>query len=586
MLEDLSIRDVGVIARAGITFSPGFTVVTGETGAGKTMILTGVALVMGGKADAAIVRTGAALAGVDATFRLSGSSRAQVSELLEQSAAELDDEALIISRTVAEGGRSKALLGGRPVPAAVLSEVAQKLVVVHGQADQARLRTTAWQRAAVDAYAGDDLAVLLARYRQVRIRWRDAVRERDERVNSRQERERQANLHRLALEEIEAVSPRAGEDEELDRLSALLSHAQSLRESLEATTSALVGDDVRGSAGAMGDIVSAQRALEGVVHLSADLGAMADRIRALVTEVADLASEVSAYGRTIDSDPERLASIEQRRHDLAVLRKKYGPELSDVITWRDEVMATVADVDADESRIQELETQIASDVQSVEKLARDMAEVRRAAGERFAAAISVELGHLAMPDAQVIVEVTEAEGPDRFGPDGCDEIAILLVPHPGAPARPIAKGASGGELSRLMLAMEVVLAGADPVPTFVFDEVDAGIGGKVAVEVGRRLAQLSRSSQVIVVTHLPQVAAFADAHIVVEKTSSDGVTSTTARTVVDAERVGELVRMLSGLSESDAGAAHAQELLDLARAHKTSATTGPGRVRGKRAAVR
>lgn len=586
MLEDLSIRDIGVIARAGIAFAPGFTVVTGETGAGKTMILTGVALVMGGKADAAIVRTGAPHAGIDATFRLADRARADVADLLDQASADLDDDALIISRTVSEAGRSKAVLGGRPVPATLLADVAQKLVVVHGQADQARLRTTAWQRAAVDAYAGEQLAALLGQYRTVRSRWRDAVRERDERTSSRLERERQANLHRLALEEIQAVSPSVGEDEELDRLSALLSHAQSLRESLEAATSALVGDDAKGTAGAMGDVVDAQRAVDSIAHLSPELGVLADRMRSLVSEVADLASESSAYGRTIESDPERLASIEQRRHDLAVLRKKYGPELSDVISWRDEVMATVADVDADESRIAELEAQIASDVLALQGLARELAQLRREAGSRFGQAISVELSQLAMPDAEVIVEVTETGDADGFGPDGCDEIAILLVPHPGAPARPIAKGASGGELSRLMLAMEVVLAGADPVPTFVFDEVDAGIGGKVAVEVGRRLAQLSRSSQVIVVTHLPQVAAFADAHIVVEKATVDGVTSTSARPVVESERVGELVRMLSGLSDSDAGAAHAQELLDLASADKASVSGASGRVRGKRTSVR
>lgn len=581
MIEELSIHDIGVIAQAGIVFDPGFTVVTGETGAGKTMILTGVALVMGAKTDSAVVRTGAGSAGADATFRLSQSSQEALREILEQSAAELEDDSLIISRTLNDAGRSKAALGGRAVPASVLADVASRLVVVHGQADQSRLKSTAWQRSAVDAFAGEPLSKTLEEYRAVRMRWRGAVRELEDRTEKRLERERQANLHRLALDEIEAVSPVAGEDAELDRLSGLLSHAQTLREATESAARALVGDDNSNATGAMGDVVGAQRALEGVQDLAPDLKKLGDRLKALIVELADLAAEASAFGRSIESDPQRLSTIEQRRHDLAVLRKKYGPELSDVITWRDEVMAAVADVDADEARTAELEAVIATDAAALGRLAHKLTRIRSEAGDRFGAAISAELAQLAMPESSVHVEVTPNPMSGEFGPDGADEIAILLVPHPGAPARPIAKGASGGELSRIMLGMEVVLAGADPVPTFIFDEVDAGIGGKVAVEVGRRLAQLSKSAQVIVVTHLPQVAAFADRHIVVEKSSSKGVTSTTARPVEEAERVGELVRMLSGLADSDAGAAHAQELLDLARDHKSAGRNKAGRVTKK-----
>jgi DNA repair protein RecN (Recombination protein N) len=578
MIEELSIHDIGVIAQAGIVFDPGFTVVTGETGAGKTMILTGVALVMGAKTDSAVVRTGAASAGADATFRLSQSSQVALREILEQSAAELEDDSLIISRTLNDAGRSKAAMGGRAVPASVLADVSSRLVVVHGQADQARLKSTAWQRSAVDAFAGESLSKTLEEYRAVRMRWRGAVRELADRTEKRLERERQANLHRLALDEIEAVSPVEGEDAELDRLSGLLSHAQTLREATESAARALVGDDNSNAPGAMGDVVGAQRALEGVQDLAPDLKKLGDRLKALIVELADLAAEASAFGRSIESDPQRLSTIEQRRHDLAVLRKKYGPELSDVITWRDEVMAAVADVDADEARTAELEAVIATDAAALGNLAKQLTSIRSEAGNRFGAAISTELAQLAMPESSVLVEVTPNPISGEFGPDGADEISILLVPHPGAPARPIAKGASGGELSRIMLGMEVVLAGADPVPTFIFDEVDAGIGGKVAVEVGRRLAQLSKSAQVIVVTHLPQVAAFADRHIVVEKSSSKGVTSTTARPVEEAERVGELVRMLSGLADSDAGAAHAQELLDLARDHKSAGRSKAGRV--------
>jgi DNA repair protein RecN (Recombination protein N) len=581
MIEELSIHDIGVIAQAGIVFDPGFTVVTGETGAGKTMILTGVALVMGAKTDSAVVRTGAASAGADATFRLSQSSQEALREILEQSAAELEDDSLIISRTLNDVGRSKAALGGRAVPASVLADVSSRLVVVHGQADQSRLKSTAWQRSAVDAFAGESLLKTLEEYRAVRMRWRGAVRELEDRTEKRIERERQANLHRLALDEIDAVSPVEGEDAELDRLSALLSHAQTLREATESAARSLVGDDNSNATGAMEDVVGAQRALEGVQDLAPDLKKMGDRLKALIVELADLAAEASAFGRSIESDPQRLSTIEQRRHDLAVLRKKYGPELSDVITWRDEVMAAVADVDADETRTAELEAVIATDAAALGRLAKKLTSIRSEAGNRFGTAISTELAQLAMPESSVLVEVTPSPVSGEFGPDGADEIAILLVPHPGAPARPIAKGASGGELSRIMLGMEVVLAGADPVPTFIFDEVDAGIGGKVAVEVGRRLAQLSKSAQVIVVTHLPQVAAFADRHIVVEKSSSKGVTSTTARPVEDAERVGELVRMLSGLADSDAGAAHAQELLDLARDHKSAGRSKAGRVTKK-----
>jgi DNA repair protein RecN (Recombination protein N) len=311
-------------------------------------------------------------------------------------------------------------------------------------------------------------------------------------------------------------------------------------------------------------LAAATKALDRAVEVDPQLTPVRDRFREISSIAADTAVTLSSYASEIDADPARQAWVEERRNALAGLRRRYGATVDQVLEWLEQAQGTVAEVFGDEDRLAVLAEQELAAQSTVTKLAASLSAARIKAGKRFSIAVTGELQALAMPDSVLDVSIETVVELSKFGTHGADEIEFLLQPHVGSSPLPIGKGASGGELSRVMLAIEVVLAGVDPVPTFVFDEVDAGIGGRAAVEVGRRLARLARTAQVIVVTHLPQVAAFADQHVVIAKSADGLVTASSVTAVTGAARITELVRMLSGLTNSQAGAAHAEELLELA----------------------
>ncbi|MFW6689575.1 DNA repair protein RecN [Streptomyces sp. MAR4 CNX-425] len=590
----MRIQSLGVIDDAVVELSPGFTAVTGETGAGKTMVVTSLGLLLGGRADAALVRIGARSAVVEGRVAVPEGSPAAVRA--EDAGAELDDGALLISRTVSAEGRSRAHLGGRGVPVGLLGELAEDLVAVHGQTDQQGLLKPARQRGALDRYAGDAVAAPLAKYAAAYRRLRAVSAELDEITTRARERMQEADLLRFGLEEVAAAEPRAGEDVELAAEAERLGHAEGLAAASAAAHAALAGDPADPEAVDAGTLVAgAQRALAAVRAHDPALAGLADRLTEVGILLGDVAQELAAYGDGIDADPLRLAAVEERRSVLTHLTRKYGHEpaggpaggggdgagdgsVAAVLAWAEAGAARLAELDGDDDRIGELTAERDALRAELAHLAETLTEARAEAAERFGTAVTEELTELAMPHARVTVDLrrTEvAEGADgleidgrtvAYGPTGVDEAELLLAPHPGAPPRPIAKGASGGELSRVMLAVEVVFAGSDPVPTYLFDEVDAGVGGKAAVEVGRRLARLARGAQVVVVTHLPQVAAFADRQLLVEKTSEGSVTRSGV-TVLDGEaRVRELSRMLAGQEDSETARAHAEELLAAARA--------------------
>src|SRR5271170_4626125 len=527
MLEEVRINGLGVIDDAVLELSAGFTALTGETGAGKTMVVTALGLLFGGRADPARVRPGAARAAVEGRLLVSP----EVAREVEEAGGDLDEDGtvLVLSRSVSAEGRSRAFAGGRSVPVSLLQVLADDLVAVHGQADQQQLLKPGRQRDALDQFGGPELAVVLSDYRRVFARHR-AVREELEAL-TRAERERTAEAEtlRLGLAEIEAAAPVAGEDATLLAEDERLANADALHAAAAAAHEALAGDPTSSSVDAS-DVLTllglAARALEPVRSHDPVLAGLAGRLSEAAYVLSDLAADLASYTESLDSDPARLAELE-----------------GDTDT-----IATLADEEA------ELATQVGS-------LAADLTALRSAAAERFGTAVTAELTELAMPHASLTAVLTELDEP---GPHGADDVEIRLAAHPGAPPLPLHKGASGGELSRVMLAIEVVYAGADPVPTFVFDEVDAGVGGKAAVEVGRRLARLARSSQVIAVTHLPQVAAFADNHLVVEKSGDGLVTSSGVTRLDQPSRVRELSRMLAGLEDSEFGQAHAEELLAMA----------------------
>ena len=582
MLDELRIRGLGVIDDALLPLGPGLTAVTGETGAGKTMVVTGLGLLFGGRADPARVRPGAQRASVDGRLRTDPDGR--VARQVEEAGGELDEDgSLMLTRTVSVEGRSRAFAGGRSVPVSLLNYLADDLVAVHGQSDQLQLLRPGRQREALDRYAGAELTAVLADYQSAYNRHRKVHAELATLTSEARSRAAEAEALRAGLTEIEKLEPVAGEELALRAEEERLANADSLHAAATTAHEALLGDPAAGHEGA--DAVTllghARQALEAVRRHDAEIDGVAGRLSEAAYLISDVAAELATYIQSIDADPARLAAVQERRAALGRLIRAYGPggiaayisgspaeppqesddDVAAVLDWAGRAAARVAELDTDDDKIAALTAEEAELAAQVGELATRLTELRRTAGEKFAEDVTAELTALAMPHARISVALTAL---GELGPHGADDVEIRLAAHPGAPPLPLHKGASGGELSRVMLAIEVVFAGADPVPTFVFDEVDAGVGGKAAVEVGRRLARLARLAQVIVVTHLPQVAAFADNHLVVAKSDDGTVTSSgVVRLGYDA-RVRELSRMLAGLEDSEFGQAHAAELLAMA----------------------
>jgi DNA repair protein RecN (Recombination protein N) len=578
VLEELRLQGLGVIDDAVVELGPGFTAVTGETGAGKTMLLTGLGLLLGARADSGLVRAGHDRAAVEGRLRVDpdGPVAARVTE----AGAVLDDDVLIVTRTLSGEGRSRAHLGGRSTPVSVLGELADELVTVHGQADQRGLLRPAVQRQVLDRFAGPEAAAALADYRDVFGRL-GVVQGRLLEITTRsRERAQEADLLRLGLAEVDAAAPQPGEDAALQTEISRLAHADGLRLAAETAQAALTAPD-DDTTDALSLLAGARRALDAVRAQDPVLDALGSRLAEASYLLADVAADLGSYRAGLDADPQRLEAAQQRLSQLAGLTRKYAADTDGVIAWAASARDRLTALDGDDDRLTELEDEHRRLLDALAVAAARLTAARSAAARRLEEAATAELAALAMPHARLAVDVRQREDPTglpvdidgevrrvAFGASGVDDVELLLVPHAGAPARPLHRGASGGELSRVMLALEVVLAGSDPTPTFVFDEVDAGVGGRAAVELGHRLARLARTAQVIVVTHLPQVAAFADRHLVVRKSADGAVTATDVRRVDGTERLEELSRMLSGLPESDLGRGHAEELLEVAAAAK------------------
>ncbi|WP_426998905.1 DNA repair protein RecN [Pseudarthrobacter sp. N5] len=573
MLEELRIRDLGVITDATLPLGPGLSVVTGETGAGKTMVVTAVGLLLGARSDAGAVRSGAKSASAEAVVRLDAGHPAV--ERARSAGAEVEEfdggAELLLARRLGADGRSRAYLGGRAAPVGVLAEIGETLVVVHGQSDQIRLKSAVAQRGALDKFAGDGLAVPLNGYRELYRHWKSIQAELETLRGAARDRLREAESLQIALAEIAEVDPQPGEDETLKAEAVKLANVEELRIAASTAHEAIIAEDFGDVGDATSLVDSAKRILEHVAEHDGELGAAAARLAEVGFLLNDIAAELASYQAVLDTEgPERLAEIEDRRAVLARLVRKYAPSIDEVLVWAEHARVRFDELQDDSTRIETLDAEVVQAGEELRMQAAAISIIRSKAAKELSGRVSAELKALAMADATLIINI---ESGDQIGPYGADEIAFLLQPHSGAPARSLGKGASGGELSRVMLAIEVVLAAVDPVPTFVFDEVDAGVGGRAAVEIGRRLAMLARHVQVLVVTHLPQVAAFADQHIRVTKTSvrgADGATATGFTTsdvqLLDGpERVRELARMLAGQEDSESAQAHAQELLDDAK---------------------
>lgn len=577
MLEELRISGLGVIDSASVELGPGLTVITGETGAGKTMIVTALNLLLGQRADSGVVRTGAKQARVEGVLDVRAA--AGLADAVDELGGEIEDERVLVSRSVAAVGRPKTFVGGAAVPTSTLASVVNPYVVIHGQSDQGRLLQTKHQREILDRYAG--LGDLLVAYRSAYAELTSVETRLAELVSAARDRAQEADLLRYGLDEVGRAEPQPGEDEDLRLEEQRLSHVDSLRTAAENAHEALSND---AGTDALSLIAAARRHLDGVREHDAALASLGDRLAEVQYLLSDVAADIAAYGSGLDVDPGRLAAVSERRSVLTALTRKYGDTISEVLAWAQKAAIRLGELDDTDGAIGSLRATRAQVRTRLAELGQQISDRRTAAAESLAASVTSELSHLAMPNARLAVDVRqrEVEAPSvedaahapilvgerwlQFGSSGLDEVEFLIAANAGSQPRPLAKSASGGELSRVMLALEVVVAATSPVPTFVFDEVDAGIGGSAGVDVGRRLAMLAKSAQVLVVTHLPQVAAYADTHVVVNKSSEAGMTSSDLRALSDAEREQELSRMLAGLEGSETALAHARELRELARA--------------------
>ena len=547
MLVDITIEDLGVIERSAAEFAEGLTVLTGETGAGKTMVVTGLRLLAGGRADASRVRDGAQKAAVEGRF---ATGRAAAAEVVESVGGVADENGeYIASRTVSAAGRSRAYLGGRAVPAATLGDFSSHVLTVHGQNDQLRLLAPDQQLAAVDR-SEPAIAKVRETYTEAFRAWRELAKDYKRRTESRRELAQEVDRLQFAINEIGEVAPEPGEDTELVTLIQRLQDVDTLREAAATALSAVDGDDSFGEAEAASALLG--RASTALVGSSdKELAALGERLSDITSQVSDIAAELGTYLESLPADPNLLEESLRRQQDLKQLTRKYAADIDGVLAWRDAAAEKLDSMDTSAEGLEELKAKVMEAEKQMVAKASALTKARKKAAKNLSKQVTEEIHGLAMPNSALNVEIREA----KYSKTGADEVEFQLN------GKPLAGAASGGELSRVMLALEVVLADGDGA-TMVFDEVDAGVGGRAAVEIGRRLARLATSNQVIVVTHLPQVAAYADSHLHVSKEKfTSGVSDLSA-----SERVEELARMLAGLDDTETGRAHAQELFDRAQA--------------------
>ena len=554
MIEEIFIRDLGVIREARLQFSKGLTVITGETGAGKTMVLSALGLLLGERADTAAIRQGSQETYVEGRWKGLGDSL--VVTRVQEAGGVISEDELILNRSVSVEGRSRAAVAGRSVPISLLSEISDMLVVVHGQSDQIRLKSSVAQRQAIDTFGGEDLEVKVGAYRQTFFAWKTAQEKLAAFRGNVANRNAEAAEIRIAVEEFDRLDPQPGELDDVVSKIARLTNTEELRQAVSKAHDALSSDS--DTPEAIGLIGQARRALESVSSHDPILGEQVENLQRLGYELVDASAALAGYIESLDGGTaQELEALQQRRADLTSLTRRYGT-YEEVLAYRATASRRLLELDPPAGAEEELISAVQREFNDMDRMAGQITSMREAAASRLQEEVTYELAGLAMPGASLVVSVLDSGDYMEYGRDN---VSIMLSAYPGAEPRPLGKGASGGELSRIMLAIEVVLAKTQPVPTFIFDEVDAGVGGAAAIEVGKRLAKLAQDTQVIVVTHLAQVAAYADRHLRVLKSMNVEYTATDVVSLVGGDRIEELARMLSGLSDSGSARVHAHELL-------------------------
>jgi DNA repair protein RecN (Recombination protein N) len=562
MLEEISIHNLGVISHTRLPFTKGLTVITGETGAGKTMVLTAVQLLLGKRSDASIVRHGKEFTSIEGCWNVAGLN--SLPDILETGAV-VEDDQLYINRTVNTDGKSRAVLGGKTTPASILAKIGGGLVNIHGQSDQIRLKSSVAQLDALDRYAGDKLTSALKKYGEVHQEWKELARIiKDVKVNA-SARQREFDDLTLAVAEISEVNPTPNEDDLLKQEIATLTNVDALKNSAVEALAAIDPEDYE-VANVFSQLVVAVKALQSAAEYDPEMQKISDKAETVLGEAQELKDALSSYLDNIDGDSiYRLNQAQERLADLNRLVRKYGVTLDDVIEYWQKSDEKLVDLNPEANNVEKLDRQFIELAKKLEEHAGIVTKIRTEAAARLSKEVNKELAGLAMAGNKLVIEINVGS----FSSTGADEVNFMLKMPGATNARPINKAASGGELSRIMLALEVVLANPDITPTFIFDEVDSGVGGATAIEIGKRLSSLAAEAQVIVVTHLPQVAAYADNHLRVQKSSTDTFTETSVAQLSTEDRLEELARMLSGMSNSETGRAHAAELLEHANTHKT-----------------
>jgi DNA repair protein RecN (Recombination protein N) len=567
-LEEISIRNLGIIEESHLVLSPGLNVLTGETGAGKTMILTALHLVLGGKADSALVRRSTERLTASATFTLASKINPDFLNRVETSGCAVEDNQLIFTRSVNSDGKSKAAANGTTVPASVLADLSSDLIEIHGQSANIQLAKSARQRELLDRFGGAAIEEALSKYSSTYSSYLE-LRERIKTMKSVSSI-RDAEIAELeeflsGWSKLKAVrNEYSATVDEISRLSSV----EDLRLAASQASAAAADED----SGALTALGIAKRALESAKGRDSRLDSIADQFAEAFYILDESSRELSSYQTSLEADPDRLNQLQERRATLNLFIKKWGgsadpdEELVNLATRAKSGRESISDLKGGDERITELENELAVIKKELVSSATRLTKARTMAAQKLSAEVSAELKHLSMPHTELIIDITSADyqgalKESDFTAQGCDELSISIKAHSTAAKVAIGKGASGGEMSRIMLALEVVIAKSHPVGTYIFDEVDAGVGGKAAIEVGRRLSLLSKNAQVIVVTHLPQVAAWADTHFRVEKRSDGLIVESGVEKLSENERVEEIARMLAGLEESTSALEHAAELL-------------------------
>ncbi len=563
-LEEISIRNLGIIEQSELELGRGLNVLTGETGAGKTMILTALNLVLGGKSDSSLVRHGSERLVATAQFSVTKDSKDQLDEI----GAEVDGSSLIVTRTVNSDGKSKASCGGVTVPAGTLADVTEPLIEIHGQSANSQIVKPARQRELLDRFGGTAVASSLSDYQEKYSEYlelKDRIKAMKASANKRDGEIAELEEFLAAWAKLKAVrnEPSSVEDE-IKRLSSV----EDLRIASSGAMSALDSEE----SGALTLLHSARRFLDAAKGKDSKLEEIAERVAESLFILDDASSDLASYATSLEADPERLDYLQNRKAELNLFTKRWGgtesadEELVLLAAKAKSGKESIADLKGGDERIAELETELAKIKKSLLAAAQKLSKARSASAESLSQSVTSEIQALSMPHTRFFAEVLSPDysgalKESDFTQLGCDEVSMQIQGQDDGPKIALGKGASGGEMSRIMLGLEVVIAKSHPVGTYIFDEVDAGVGGKAAIEVGKRLHALAQNSQVIVVTHLPQVAAWADTHFVVKKSSDGSVVQSGVSKLGQSERVEEIARMLAGLEESSSAREHAAELL-------------------------